>query len=86
MYGGRTPENIFYYLTIYNEPYVQPAEPEDLDVEGLLRGIYRYRAAAPRAHQVRADPGLRGVAMPWALHGRATCWPRSGASPPTCGR
>ena len=35
---GENPENIFFYMTIYNEPYVQPAEPEDLDVEGLLRG------------------------------------------------
>ncbi|HSK55383.1 MAG TPA: pyruvate dehydrogenase (acetyl-transferring), homodimeric type, partial [Jiangellales bacterium] len=65
---GEEPENVFYYLTVYNEPYVQPAEPEDLDVEGLLRGLYRYRPAqgsgddAPRA-QVLAS----GVAMNWAL-------------------
>ena len=38
MYGENS-ENIFYYLTVYNEPYVQPAEPENLDVEGLLKGI-----------------------------------------------
>jgi pyruvate dehydrogenase E1 component len=65
---GEEPENVFYYLTIYNEPYVQPAQPEDLDVEGLLRGLYLYRPAqgsgedAPRA-QVLAS----GVAMNWAL-------------------
>lgn len=47
MYGP-DPENIYYYITIYNEPYVQPAEPEGLDVDGLLRGIYRYRRA-PRS-------------------------------------
>ena len=57
---GENPENIFFYITIYNEPYVQPAEPEDLDVEGLLRGIYRYRPAPREARQHRADPGLRG--------------------------
>src|SRR5919201_5296770 len=37
-----TPEvsdrDVFYYLTIYNEPIVQPAEPENLDVNALLRG------------------------------------------------
>ena len=61
-------ENVFYYLTVYNEPVVQPAEPDDLDVDGLLRGAYRYRAAstsdenAPRA-QIMAS----GVALPWAL-------------------
>src|SRR5947207_1740901 len=36
MYGdddaraGRDP-NVFYYLTLYNEPYPQPAQPDDLD-------------------------------------------------------
>ncbi len=50
---------MFFYITIYNEPYPQPAEPENLDVEHLLRGIYRYRAARPEAHKHRADPGLR---------------------------
>ena len=44
MYGEK-PEDIFYYLTVYNEPYVQPAEPEDVDVEGILRGMHRYAPA-----------------------------------------
>ena len=35
---GEDPENVFFYITIYNEPYVQPAEPENFDPEGLLRG------------------------------------------------
>jgi pyruvate dehydrogenase E1 component len=62
-------EDVIYYLTVYNEPVVQPPEPDHLDVEGLLKGIYRYReqqgngnGQAPRA-QVLAS----GVAMPWAL-------------------
>ncbi|MFI0485036.1 pyruvate dehydrogenase (acetyl-transferring), homodimeric type [Actinomadura sp. 9N215] len=64
-------EDVFYYLTIYNEPYQQPAEPEDLDVDGLLKGLYRYKAApevasgngeAPRA-QILAS----GVGGRWAL-------------------
>ncbi|MSZ17540.1 MAG: pyruvate dehydrogenase (acetyl-transferring), homodimeric type, partial [Actinobacteria bacterium] len=42
MYGGTNPDpNVVYYITVYNEPYVQPAEPENLDVEGLLKGIHR---------------------------------------------
>ncbi len=42
-------EDIFYYLTVYNEPYPQPPAPAlvGLDV-GILRGIYRYAAATPR--------------------------------------
>ncbi|HEX4429218.1 MAG TPA: pyruvate dehydrogenase (acetyl-transferring), homodimeric type [Frankiaceae bacterium] len=44
MYGERD-EAVFYYLTLYNEPFPQPAEPEGVDVEGLLRGLYRFRTA-----------------------------------------
>jgi pyruvate dehydrogenase E1 component len=65
MYGD-APENVFYYMTIYNEPYVQPAEPENFDPEGLLRGIYRYRAAKEKRSNV-AQILTSGVAMPEAL-------------------
>jgi pyruvate dehydrogenase E1 component len=44
MYGERD-ESVFYYLTVYNEPFQQPAEPEGIDVDGLLRGLYRFRPA-----------------------------------------
>jgi pyruvate dehydrogenase E1 component len=37
-------EDRFYYLTIYNENYAQPPMPEGVR-EGILNGIYRYRAA-----------------------------------------
>jgi pyruvate dehydrogenase E1 component len=47
MYGENS-ENIFYYLTVYNEPYPQPAEPENVDVAGILKGIYLYRRSAGR--------------------------------------
>ena len=39
---GEADESVMYYLTVYNEPVFQPAEPENLDVEGLHRGIYHY--------------------------------------------
>nr|WP_246122572.1 pyruvate dehydrogenase (acetyl-transferring), homodimeric type [Actinoallomurus bryophytorum] len=61
-------EDVFYYLTLYNEPYQQPAEPANLDVDGLLKGLYRY-AEAP---EVRGEaPGAQilasGVGIRWAL-------------------
>jgi len=37
-------EDHFYYITMYNEDYAMPAMPEGVQ-EGILRGIYRYRAA-----------------------------------------
>ncbi len=43
-------EDIFYYLTIYNEPYPQPAEPDGFPggqaalEQGILRGLYEYAA------------------------------------------
>ena len=39
-------EDRFYYITVYNENYAQPPMPEGDGVrEGILRGIYKYRAA-----------------------------------------
>jgi pyruvate dehydrogenase E1 component len=35
-----------YYLAVYNEPYPQPAMPEGLDEEGILRGLYRFKEAS----------------------------------------
>jgi pyruvate dehydrogenase E1 component len=48
---------------------VQAPEPSDLDVEGLLRGLYRYREA-PDGTGPRARILTSGVAMPWALRAR----------------
>ncbi|HLK34229.1 MAG TPA: pyruvate dehydrogenase (acetyl-transferring), homodimeric type [Terriglobales bacterium] len=37
-------EDRFYYITVYNEDYAMPAMPEGCQ-EGILRGIYRCKAA-----------------------------------------
>ncbi|WP_433726248.1 pyruvate dehydrogenase (acetyl-transferring), homodimeric type [Actinoplanes sp. CA-051413] len=65
MYGEHQ-ENVFYYLTIYNEPILQPVEPDEVDVEGLLKGIYRY-AAAPGTNGPKAQILASGMGMQWAL-------------------
>ncbi|MFC4945647.1 pyruvate dehydrogenase (acetyl-transferring), homodimeric type [Pseudonocardia sp. GCM10023141] len=62
-------ENVIYYLTVYNDPYVQPAEPADLDVNGLLKGIYRY-AESPREDGPQVRLLASGVGLPWALQAR----------------
>jgi pyruvate dehydrogenase E1 component len=62
---GESPEDIFYYLTVYNEPILQPAEPSEVDVDGLLKGLYRYSAAEPGT--ARAQILASGTGMQWAL-------------------
>jgi len=64
MYGD-DPEDLFYYLTVYNEPFVQPPMPEGLDEDEILQGLYRYRTAGGHAH--RAQIVTSGSAMPLAL-------------------
>lgn len=65
MYGENS-ENVYYYLTVYNEPYMQPAEPENLDIEGLLKGIYLYAPAEIRSKK-KAQILASGVGVNWAL-------------------
>ena len=38
-------ENIFYYLSVMNEAYPMPAMPKGVR-DGILRGLYRFRASA----------------------------------------
>jgi pyruvate dehydrogenase E1 component len=65
--GGHRDPNVMYYLTVYNEPFRQPAEPENVDVQGLLAGMYRY-AEGPQVEGGRKAQVLAsGVAVPWAL-------------------
>jgi pyruvate dehydrogenase E1 component len=63
---GENPDNVFFYITIYNEPYVQPAEPENFDPEGVLRGMYRFRRA-PEKRTSTAQILASGVSMPEAI-------------------
>ncbi len=44
MYGESGGEDIFYYITLYNENYRMPTKPEGAD-EGIVRGLYRFEAA-----------------------------------------
>ena len=67
---GENPQDVIFYITVYNEPMVQPAEPADVDVEGIKRGIYLLKDGssegvggdAPRAQLLAS-----GVGVPWAL-------------------
>ncbi len=100
MYGGDHPDpNVMYYLTVYNEPMRQPAEPEGVDVEGILKGLHRISVgdgvgrarAAARLGRRRAvgDRGAEPAAAGLGRLGRRLVGHRAGtscaatASPPT---
>ena len=65
MYGENS-ENIYYYITVYNEPYLHPEAPANLDVDGLLKGIYLFRSGE-RQRKKNAQILASGVAVNWAL-------------------
>ncbi len=54
MYGA-DPEDVFYYVTLYNENHVMPQRPADVSDEDIINGLYRFSPApavaegAPRA-------------------------------------
>ena len=64
MYGENA-EDIYYYLTIYNEPYPQPAEPENVDVDGILRGMHLVSESHGDGPHVQLLAS--GVGVNWAL-------------------
>ena len=47
-------ENIFYYITVMNEPYAMPAMPAG-SKDGILRGMYKLRPAGERKAKLRAQ-------------------------------
>src|SRR5439155_4077576 len=44
-------ENIFYYITLGNEPYQMPPMPSD-SAEGILRGMYRLSSSSTKGSKV----------------------------------
>jgi pyruvate dehydrogenase E1 component len=47
MFGDK-PEDVFYYITLYNDNYPMPPMPEGV-AEGILKGLYKLRPAADPA-------------------------------------
>ncbi|WP_244247073.1 pyruvate dehydrogenase (acetyl-transferring), homodimeric type [Nocardioides euryhalodurans] len=62
MYGADA-ENVIFYITVYNEPISQPAEPGDVDVDGILRGLHQVGTGEGDGPRVQLMGS--GVAMPW---------------------
>jgi pyruvate dehydrogenase E1 component len=49
---GEPGEDIFYYLTLYNENWAMPPKPDGVE-EGVLRGLYRFKAAERGSRRVQ---------------------------------
>jgi pyruvate dehydrogenase E1 component len=61
MYGDN-PEDIFYYITLYNENYVQPPMGEGVEA-GVLQGLYRWAPAPEGDLPHRATLAFSGTAQ-----------------------
>ena len=60
MYGPN-PEDIFYYVTLYNENYPMPAMPAHVSNDDVTRGLYKF-AEAPADAKVKAAVVFSGSA------------------------
>ncbi|MBN1300609.1 MAG: pyruvate dehydrogenase (acetyl-transferring), homodimeric type [Melioribacteraceae bacterium] len=48
-------ENVFYYITVMNENYAQPAMPESKEIkEGILKGMYKLHASKKKSAKTKA--------------------------------
>ena len=59
-------ENIFYYITVMNEAYAMPAMPAGVE-EGILKGMYKYRASENKNPKLRAQLFGSGAILREAL-------------------
>jgi pyruvate dehydrogenase E1 component len=59
-------ENIFYYITVMNEAYAMPTMPVGVE-EGILKGMYKYRASENKKPKLRAQLFGSGAILREAL-------------------
>ena len=65
---GQDPEDVFYYIALYNENHVMPQRPEGVSDDDIVRGLYRFAAApSTSADAPRATILASGVIMQQAL-------------------
>src|SRR5207248_1132869 len=53
MFGFQRIEDLFYYLTLYNENYVMPPMPVGAE-QGILKGLYKFKPG-PGDHKLKAQ-------------------------------
>ena len=54
-------EDVFYYLTLYNENYPMPSLPKNSE-EGIIKGIYKFKSASkPQVRLIGSGPIMQQV-------------------------
>uniref|UniRef100_A0A832I7G2 Pyruvate dehydrogenase E1 component n=1 Tax=Eiseniibacteriota bacterium TaxID=2212470 RepID=A0A832I7G2_UNCEI len=71
-------EDVFYYVTLYNQDYAMPPRPEGVE-DGILRGLYRYRPALHRG-KLRAQLFGSGPILLQALRAQEILGERYGVA------
>jgi pyruvate dehydrogenase E1 component len=71
-------EEVFYYLSLYNENYQMPAMPEDCE-EGILKGLYKFKAG-PEKKKIKAHIFGSGPIIRSALKAQEILGERYGVS------
>jgi pyruvate dehydrogenase E1 component len=74
-----THEDIFYYLTVMNEPYVMPPMPEGVE-DGILKGMYRFRASSKKNTATKAHLLGSGTILNEAIRAQEILEERYGVS------
>ncbi|MYM19012.1 pyruvate dehydrogenase (acetyl-transferring), homodimeric type [Brevibacterium sp. 5221] len=62
----RKDPDVLYYITMYNEPMVQPPQPEGIDPQHIIKGLYRLRSGA-ESDGPKAQLLSSGVGVQWIL-------------------
>ncbi len=72
-------ENIFYYITVMNEPYAMPAMPTGVE-NGILKGMYKFRASENKKSKLRAQLFGSGAILREALKAQEILGEKYGVS------
>ncbi|HIG57102.1 MAG TPA: pyruvate dehydrogenase (acetyl-transferring), homodimeric type [Candidatus Handelsmanbacteria bacterium] len=59
-------EDIFYYMTVENDPYPMPEMPDGVE-EGILKGMYKFKASTKKRAKLKANLFGSGAIMNSAL-------------------
>jgi pyruvate dehydrogenase E1 component len=72
-------ENIFYYITVMNEPYAMPSMPSGVE-DGILKGMYKFRASESKKSKLRAHLFGSGAILREALKAQEILGEKYGVS------